>query len=118
MQPGGWVNSPLPPLSNDVVITASGPPNTLSGATTDPYPWNAAFTSGELHFRVPLTHSSYLSGPAWRMRKSSIQSVAGQPVAASFATATHHGFVSGPAACAAAVAFAWRSSPLGGTPLV
>src|SRR6185503_3469124 len=107
-----------PPLSNEVVITASGPPNTWSGATTEPYPWNAAFTSGELHFSVPLTHWSYLSGPAWRMRKSSIQSVAGQPVAASLAMATHHGLVSAPAACAAALAFVSRSSQLVGAPPV
>src|ERR1700730_2231029 len=58
-----------------------------------PNAWNACLTSGDDHFSLPLNQSSYFCGPDCRSRRSSSQSVPGQPEAAPLSRPMHHGAV-------------------------
>src|SRR3954467_15172714 len=77
-----------------VLLTVPSPPFTyLSFFRYSPAASRAAVGSAELNGISCLTHLSYSSGPAVRSMKSSIQSVTGQPVAASELMPAHQGFL-------------------------
>lgn len=72
--------------------TSPNPPFTYSGFFRySPTPSSAFVGTSELNGISWLTHWSYTSAPPSRRTKSSIQSVTGQPVAASDAMPAHHG---------------------------
>src|ERR1700694_1304347 len=56
-----------------------------------PHVVQACLISVEVHFCLPCHHLSYTVGPDWLKTISLTQSVPGQPEAAWFSMATHHG---------------------------
>src|SRR5215207_8906360 len=91
-QPGGSSNIGSGAEANAIDVVSAAPPSTYPSVNmTSPKTSAALATAGSLNGISCETHWSYVSTPAVRSMMSSIQSVAGHPVAPADSKPTHQG---------------------------